>query len=276
MDQPQTAETPVCYRHPGRGTRLSCSNCGRPICVECSVDASVGQKCPECAVPEGRNRVITGRDVRRRAATRNNPVTVGIIAIAAVVFVLGILDQGLEIRLLRNFALTPDAIDSGEWYRIITSAFLHGSAYHILFNMWALWIFGGPLEREVGSGPFAALYFASAIAGGAAYLLADPTGIAVGASGAVFGLFGAWLAAAVRNRHTVAGRANLQTLVVLLGINLALPLFVPRIAWEAHVGGLVAGVVITLVWQRWAKTPVTRIATAVAVAALFALALLVL
>jgi membrane associated rhomboid family serine protease len=169
-------------------------------------------------------------------------------------------------------------VAAGEWYRVLTAALLHDPSgfMHILFNMWALSLFGPPLERDAGSGPFAALYIASAAAGGAAfYLLGDPGGVAIGASGAIFGLFGAWLAGFWRHRHTTAGRAGLNQLLLLLGINAALPLFVPQIAWQAHLGGFLAGVLITSVWAvrvRSGAGPAQRvvIAAVVGVAALLA------
>jgi len=127
---------------------------------------------------------------------------------------------------------------------------------HIGFNMYALYLFGPGLERQVGGPAFLALYLGSAAAGGAAYFLPyalEAGGLvpAVGASGAVFGLFGATLALTYRNRATAAGAAGLRQLLTLLGINLALPLIAPglNIAWQAHVGGLVAGALIAAVWS---------------------------
>ncbi len=115
------------------------------------------------------------------------------------------------------------------------------------------------------------MYLATALAGAAAYLVAGQTGVAVGASGAIFGLFGAWIGATYRQRHTPAGRALFQRLAILLAINLALPLFVSRIAWEAHVGGLVAGLLIVAAWQRLpgrdARSTNLRTASALAVGA---------
>jgi membrane associated rhomboid family serine protease len=137
---------------------------------------------------------------------------------------------------------------------------------HILFNMWALYILGPGIERQVGSAPFAGLYLASALLGSVAYV-AFNSGPAVGASGAVFGLFGAWLASAWKSRNSVAGRAQLQSIGIILGINLLLPLAVPRIAWEAHVGGLIAGFLIAFAWTQIARDERTRSAIAFGVAA---------
>lgn len=237
----EEATVTTCYRHPDRATALSCSTCGRPICVQCSRDTPVGQKCPECAAPTGRHKIITARQLNRPT-----PATQAILFVTVGIFLVGYLTGELTLR----FGLINILVLEGEWYRMITSAFLHASPFHIFFNMYALYIFGPQIERQMGSVPFAAMYFSSALAGSAAYLVSGQGGVAVGASGAIFGLFGAWIGATYRQRHTPAGRALFQRLAILLGINLALPLFVSRIAWEAHVGGLIAGLLIVAAWQR--------------------------
>lgn len=243
MDTQNTSDfTPVCYRHPDRETGLSCTECGKPICTDCSYDAAVGQKCAECARPIGRNRVITARTMRR-----NTPVVTVILAVTIVAYFAQSAVPGFEFDLIQSNA----AIRNGEWWRLVSAALLHGGIMHIGFNMYALWIFGPSLERQLGGAPFAALYVASAMAGGTAYLVfGEPNGFALGASGAIFGLFGAWLAAAYRSRHTPAGDAQFRQLLGLLALNLLLPLIIPRIAWQAHVGGLVAGGLIMLLWLR--------------------------
>ena len=244
-----TASTPHCYRHPGRETRLSCSECGRPICVECSRDAAVGQKCPECAAPVGRNRIIDARAIRHvdRAST---PVTWGLIAINVAIFLIGQLDQEAGREIFVNAAQYKPLVDDGEIWRVFTAMFLHANFPHILFNMWALYLFGPALERRFGSLPFGALYLAAGLAGGSLYHAIGRLEPAVGASGAIFGLMGALLAATYRQRHTVAGRAVFSQLMLLLLVNLSLPFLIPRIAWEAHVGGLVAGASIAAAWDK--------------------------
>lgn len=258
---------PTCYRHADRQTGLSCTTCGKPICVECSIDSAVGQKCPDDATPEGRARVITAGDIRRRS-TQVPPVTLFLLVASAVVYVLGALSPELERTIFDNGALFPALVRDGDWYRLVSSAFLHAGLYHILFNMWALWILGPGIEREVGSVPFAGLYLASAMVGSVAYVLAESSTPAVGASGAVFGLFGAWLASAWKRRSTPAGRANLQSIGIILGLNLMLPFVVEGIAWEAHVGGLLAGFAIAFAWTTWGRDVRTRSILAFAVAAL--------
>ena len=254
---------PTCYRHNDRVTGLSCSECGRPICGECSHEAAVGQRCPECAGPKNRTRVYTGRDLRR-SSFRSSPVTFTLIGISALLFVVGFGSQTVDSSLVENlalgnfvrrgdFVLVGPLVDVEPW-RVLTSAFLHANLMHILFNMYALYLFGPRLEREAGSVPFAVLYAAAAAAGGAVFLVLrdGEVAFAVGASGAVFGLFGVWLAATYRQRHTPAGRAMFNQLALLLAINAALPFIVSNIAWEAHAGGLVAGAAVGWLWGRFA------------------------
>ena len=270
----------VCYRHPDRPTRLACSECGKPICVDCSHDAAVGQKCPECAKPLGRARVIDARrTVTSSSATK---LVLGLIVVNVAIFLVGMTSRTIENELFLRGAQFNETvrvsaseiipgIAGGEWWRAVTAMFLHGSITHVLFNMWALWVFGPVLERRFGTPAFAALFLASGLAGSATYYLLGDYTPAVGASGAIFGLFGALLASAYRQRHTAAGRAVFSQLGVLLAINLALPLLVPNIAWQAHVGGLVAGAAIAFAWDNLPLTGTgaarSRVGIASAVAA---------
>ena len=276
MTQDPTTEAPVCYRHPGRHTLLQCSRCQRPICASCSIDASVGQRCPECVKAEGTQRVIpTGS---RRTASSGAPATMTFIALAVGFFVLTGFGRGLSGGIAENLAQFNVALQAGEWWRLFTPVLLHASLMHILFNMWALWVLGPQIERGVGSLPFVALYLASAAVGGAfVFFLGEPNTVAVGASGAIFGLFGVWANWAVRRRNTLYGRALLRQIGFLLFINAAIPLFVPSIAWEAHLGGLIAGFVIGELWSRISGRNTMRLRTAVgvAVAVLAVLAILV-
>lgn len=270
-EHPAESDTQVCYRHPGRETRLSCSDCGRPICPACSIDAAVGQKCPQCVGEVGRQKTI---DVRasRGVTAGIPPVTKAIIAVTALIFFLG---GGIEGYLVHNSAL----VAAGEWWRIFTTALLHASLTHILFNMWALYALGPLIERSVGSGPFIALYLAAAGMGGVAAQFFTP-GLfeAVGASGAVFGLFGVWLNLAIRRRNTAWGRSLLSQLGFILLINAALPLIFPAISWQAHLGGFITGFVIGEVWFRLQGPNAERNRTlaTLAVAALAAALVLVL
>ena len=148
------AETQYCYRHPDRETGLSCSECGRPICVDCMSTAPVGIRCPDHAA--------TGRPLSqtvkaaRPSLSSGTLVTKALIAIN-VAFYLITVAQGAGVnapggRLFDEFALFGPLVADGDWWRLITAAFLHASLLHIAFNMLALWWVGGPLEQAMGPG----------------------------------------------------------------------------------------------------------------------------
>lgn len=170
----------------------------------------------------------------------------------AVIFFLFTNYGGLGDTLVNNLAQANFLVADGEWWRIFTPVLLHAGIFHILFNMWALWILGPQIERGVGTLPFVCLYFASAGLGGAFYfVMGGPSAhVAVGASGALFGLFGIWLSWALHRRNTIQGRALLRQILFLLVLNAALPLIIVNIAWQAHLGGLIAGFVIGELWSR--------------------------
>jgi membrane associated rhomboid family serine protease len=274
VDPQPPAAVSTCYRHPDRPTRLACSECGRSICPECSRDAVVGQKCPECTTPARLTRVIPARSIRH-VGLRGTPVTWALIAVNILLYAAGALFPGFGDQVMQRAAQHPILVDRGEWWRVLSAMFLHGGVLHVLFNMYALWLFGPVLERRFGSVSFLSLYLAAGAAGGALFQVIGPDAWAVGASGAIFGLFGALLIASYRQRHTRAGAATFSQLVLLLGINLALPLFIQNIAWQAHVGGLVAGALIGAVWDRlprdkgsaWKRTAVALLVGVAAMAA---------
>lgn len=198
-------------------------------------------------------------------------MTTTLIAIAVLFYLAGSLG-GLRLQLLENFAQINFLVAEGEWWRIFTPILLHAEGLmHILFNMWALWVLGPQIERGVGKWPFLGLYLASAGMGGAFYyFLGPPNAIAVGASGAIFGLFGVWLNWAVHRRNTAMGRMLLRQIGFLLLLNAALPFILGGIAWEAHLGGLIGGFVIGEMWSRisGSRAQAQRIAVTVAVALL--------
>ncbi len=190
-----------------------------------------------------------------------------------VVDSLGIVDD-----LVQRFAQINLLIEDGEWWRIFTVVLLHGSITHILFNMWALWVLGPQIERGVGTWPFVSLFLASAGVGGVfAFYLGDMSDIAVGASGAIFGLFGIWLSWALHRRNTIQGRALLGQLIFLLLINAAIPFVFRTVSWQAHLGGLIAGFLIGEIWSRIrgpnAETMRAWVGFAVAVLAALAVAI---
>ncbi|MCC7078566.1 MAG: rhomboid family intramembrane serine protease [Acidimicrobiia bacterium] len=233
---------PSCAWHPDVEMAVRCSRCGRPICADCAISASVGFQCPACVregnTPGARRIRWQGQSTQ---AGRNGraPVTMILIGINVVAFVLT-LTAGNSID---DGALVPAAVtEGGQWWRLLTSMFLHAGLMHIAFNMFALWVLGSQLEVAIGPWWYLAVFFVAGLAGGVVYVaLAAPFAPAVGASGAVFGLFGAVGVLAWRRRHTPQGRALWRNIAVLLVINLVFTFAFPGIAWQAHVGGLVAG-----------------------------------
>jgi membrane associated rhomboid family serine protease len=227
-------EAPSCYRHPGRRTQVRCNRCDRYICADCMRDAAVGHQCVEC-VEAGAKTIRQPRTQfggRQRSATP--VVTYALIAINVLTFILQKSVAGLQSQL----TLWPPAVADGQLYRLVTSAFVHYGTTHLLLNMWALYVVGPPLEMLLGRLRFGALY-ASSLLGGSVlvYLLTLNTATA-GASGAVFGLFGA--------TFVVSKRLNLDMrwLVVVIVINLVFTFVAPRISWQGHVGGLVTGALV--------------------------------
>lgn len=240
-----SAQVPVCPRHPDRPSYVSCQRCGRPACPECQRAAAVGFQCVDC-VNETKRTTPAVRTVYGGAVASDKPVvTFAIIAACALLFVLQWVVPGDVI--FRNLAYasvfaTPDYGLFQPW-RMITSAFLHSQNFllHIVLNMYTLWIFGQALEPLLGRIRFLAVYLLSAVGGSVGYLLltpilpeGGPVGV-VGASGAIFGLFGAML---VVQRHR---GGETKQLWVLIAINGVIGFMVPQIAWQAHLGGLVTG-----------------------------------
>jgi len=246
---------PVCYRHPDRTTRISCSECGKPICPDCTHDAAVGQKCPECAAPQHRTRVVNARE-SWGFSFRTVPITFSLVVINVAIFLLGTASPDAESWLIENLSLIK-LVAPEEWWRAVTAAFLHGSFLHLGLNMYLLYLLGPQMERQVGAVAYASLYLAAAAAGGAVSALTGPlvteSGFlvtSVGASGAVFGLVGAWFSASYRHRHTPAGRAMFSQLLFFVGINALSPFLFSNIDWRAHVGGLAAGLLVHQAWMR--------------------------
>ncbi|WP_053848769.1 rhomboid family intramembrane serine protease [Streptomyces sp. NRRL B-24085] len=246
---PQAQNLPGCYRHPDRETGIRCTRCERPICPECMVSASVGFQCPECVRDGGgsgpapaaaRPRTIAGGTV-----TADPRLFTKILIAVNVAMYLAIQMQPSLLRDLALIGAWPPApfsptegVAGGEYYRLVTSMFVHEQIWHIGFNMLSLWWLGGPLEAALGRARYLALYFVSGLAGSAlAYLLATPVTQTFGASGAIFGLFGA---TAVLMRKL---NYDLRPIIALLVINLIFTFGWSSISWQAHIGGLVAGLI---------------------------------
>ncbi|KUH85859.1 MULTISPECIES: rhomboid family intramembrane serine protease [unclassified Mycobacterium] len=231
--------TPTCYRHPDRVTYVRCARCNRYICAECMRDAAVGHQCVDC-VNSGASQVRQVRTQFGGVPTAKPTVTYVLIGVNVVMFALQILVPGLQ----RELVLQSYAVADGELYRMVTSAFLHYGPAHILFNMWALYVVGPPLEAALGRLRYSSLYLLSALGGSVlVYLLSSPVAQTAGASGAVFGLFGAVF--------VVGKRLNMDVrwVVALIAINLAFTFVIPlvssqNISWQGHIGGLVTGAVI--------------------------------
>ncbi len=230
-------EVPTCYWHPNRTTQLRCTRCDRPICPDCMRTAAVGQHCLECVRAGARSVRQPRTQFGGRERSTTPVVTYALIAINVLTFVLQMAVRDLE----RQLALWPPAVADGQLYRLVTAAFLHYGPTHLLLNMWALYVVGPPLEMWLGRLRFGALYALSGLGGSVlVYLLAPLNTATAGASGAVFGLFGA--------TFVVAKRLNLdfRWVVAVIVINLVFTFVVPAvssqlISWQAHVGGLVTG-----------------------------------
>ena len=236
----QQPAAPGCYRHPDRATYVRCTRCGNPICPDCMQVASVGFQCPDCvgaaAAAIRQPTTVAGARLIDRPL-----VTYTVIGINLAVFAIQLL-VGIN-ELAVDFGMWPFgiAIDD-QWWRLLTSAFLHGSFLHIAFNMYVLFVLGPPLERILGHGRFVALYLMAAAGGSvASYAFSDIRTVSVGASGAIFGLMGALIIAGRRLR------TDIRQVLILLAINVVIGFLAPGIDWRAHLGGLVTGMVVAAV-----------------------------
>lgn len=254
------AEKMYCYRHPDRETGVSCSECGRGICPDCMVFAPVGIRCPDHAGrAQGPARVTTG--VRRAAYEGTGAlVTKVLIALNVLVF-LANLAQGSSLgqtsgsifekgALFIRSPIYPGGLAEGEWYRLITAAFLHGNLLHLAFNMVVLWFVGAPVEQALGRGRFLALYLVSGLAGSAgALIFSPPFAVTVGASGAIFGILGAALVLEWQRSYVLGGQA-----LGLIVVNLIITFAVPNISRGGHIGGLIGGALCMFALSRFGRT----------------------
>jgi len=232
----------TCYRHPDRETGVSCSNCGRPICPDCMTTTPVGMRCPECA--RDRTKVKTMRSVEEPTLTY---ILIGInVVVALGTFFSGASATGgggLGSSLLSDGSVSRGAVDSGEYWRILTAGFLHTGFLHLAFNMFGLYILGGLLEPAIGRLRFAIIYFVSLLAGSFGALLLEPTAPTVGASGAIFGLMGAAVVV-MRQRGMNPMESGLG---LWIGLNLLITFTIPNISIGGHIGGLLGGALAALV-----------------------------
>jgi membrane associated rhomboid family serine protease len=206
------------------------------------IDASVGFQCPEC-VREGNKDVRHARTPFGGALSgKGGHVSKILIGINVAVFLVQLASSGFTARfeLIGAFPPPPNqpftGVADGEYYRLLTAAFMHGGYLHIAMNMYALYLFGPPLEAALGRLRFLTVYLVAAVGGTAvSYAFSSPDQRSLGASGAVFGLLGAFF---VVNRRL--GRET-SGLLVLLAINFAFGFVAQGIDWRAHLGGLIAG-----------------------------------
>ncbi len=235
--------TNFCYRHPDRQSFILCQRCGRTICPECQTQAAVGFHCPECVrearatAPRVKPRLVTS--ARRMGKDGSPVVTYSLIGLTVAIFVL----QFVLGDIVTGALLYRPLLTAVEPWTMITSIFVHqpGSLFHVGLNMLSLFIFGRILEPAIGRWRFLALYLISGFGGSVAVLLLDPFGGVYGASGAIYGMLGAFFI--IQRR---LGGNSLQ-IVILIGLNLVIGFFVPNISWQAHVGGLVTGALVALI-----------------------------
>src|SRR5213595_1851333 len=230
-----------CYRHPDRETYISCSDCGRPICTECMTAAPVGQRCPEhSGKPRGVARMSLGVGGLSSAGGAGL-VTRTLIGINVAVYLLELATggniDGVGSQIFEKGALFGPLVGNGDWWRLITAAFLHYGPIHLGFNMFFLYWIGTPVEQYLGRARFLLVYLVSGLAGSAGALVLSPNAVTVGASGAIFGILGAALILEWLTTGRLTG--NAMTLIV---INLAFTFAVPNISAGGHIGGLVAGI----------------------------------
>ncbi|UOQ57043.1 rhomboid family intramembrane serine protease [Leucobacter allii] len=248
----------VCYRHADRHSFTLCQRCGRTICADCQNVSAVGVLCPECVRQTrpgaAKRSARTARVAGRRFAGSDAPVTYGIMIACAAVFLAQLAthyfgaDQVTRALWYAPLYSLPDAVLppglAFEPWRMATAMFAHSTGFilHILFNMYALWLFGRNLEQMIGRTAFVLLYLFAGLGGSLAvmfWVYADPTSInvpTVGASGAIFGVLAATLVA------YRAARVNITSLAVLIAINFGIGLLPGAgISWQAHLGGAIAG-----------------------------------
>ncbi|MDH6277875.1 membrane associated rhomboid family serine protease [Aurantimicrobium minutum] len=252
-----TAEVaPSCYRHPDTPTFIRCQRCERSVCVQCQVPAPVGVICPECLGQAQARAPRVGREALGGRSNQNPVVTYTLIAITALFYVLQWI-PGLDAT---SYLAYSPLYSYGEYgaigapyepWRMITSVFTHstGFVFHILLNMYTLWIFGQMLERMLGKARFITLYLASGLAGSLGVMFWAPHDtFVVGASGAIFGLMGAYLVI----QRKLGGETT--QLLVLVGINLVIG-FLPgmSVSWQAHLGGLLGGALLGFIFVQTRK-----------------------
>ena len=243
----------TCYRHPDRETGLSCSVCERPICTDCATFASVGIRCPEhSGKPQGVAKVA--KTVRKAHYEGSGAVvTRALIAINIIVYLATIATGGgisaNSGTIFEHGVLFGPFVADGDYWRLISSAFMHYGPEHLGMNMLMLWLVGTPLEERMGRGRFLLVYVTAGLAGSAGAILVSPCVLTAGASGAIFGLFGAGL---VLERQGVSLFG--AWLWAVVAINLVFTFQANNISVGGHIGGLIGGALAMLALSRLGRT----------------------
>ena len=244
----------ACFQHSDREAYVQCQRCDRSLCSACMIEAPVGFHCPVCVDQARRRRPTQWTQFGAKVGSGMPLVTYAVIIACAVVYALQLiptyLPGGAQVPNVTGLfayapAYTSSWFPSFEPWRMLTSSLLHSpsSAVHILFNMLALWFIGRVVEPAIGPLRYGLLLVLSAFGGSVAVLyLSEPLTPTVGASGAVFGLFGALF---ILLRSSGAQTGGLVALVVA---NLVIG-FIPglNISWQGHLGGLLTGVLVALI-----------------------------
>ncbi len=236
MSQGSPTSSDTCYRHPQRESFALCQRCGRTICGECQIPAAVGAQCPDCvAAAAPRAASLT----KRRTGNYRPVATYALLIVIAAVYAAQRLSGGA----VTEWLLYWPPLTMIEPWRMLTAVFVHSTSsfFHILFNGFSLYVLGTLVERLIGPARFVTLFLLAGFGGSVAVLWLAPAVAVVGASGAIFGLFGALF---VIQRSF--GGANVQLLIVL-ALNLVMGFIVPGISWQAHIGGLVVGSLVAWV-----------------------------
>jgi membrane associated rhomboid family serine protease len=253
---PPSAVEQHCYRHADRRAGVSCQRCDRPICPSCMISASVGFQCPECAKSGAKQQRLVDT-FRKQSVPQLTYALIGVnVAVFLVAMAVG-LDKvnamfGLQASPARYLVSRTSVVDvsgvaHGEWWRIFTSGFLHGSFIHLGLNMYVLYLIGGAMEPVIGRARLALVYVVSLVGGSLGALLLTPDSLTVGASGAIFGLF-AVLACLQLSRGQNPMQGGIGPTILL---NLALTFVFGfesgaggvQLSIGGHLGGLVAGAI---------------------------------
>ena len=245
LPSPPAPTIEVCYRHPNVQTRVHCTRCERPICPDCMIPAPVGFQCPEC-VEEARREFRKGPGRPFRGGIS---VTKALLVAIAIPFVIEIVVGGPRAlfepsaQLLFDLgAMAPPAVADGQFWRLFTAMFLHAGLLHVALNAYFFWLFGRVVESVYGRTWMLLIYLLSGfLASVASYAFGPVVALAVGASGAISGVFGAFIAYNYRRRDVAANAANLRMALTVIVLNAFIAVAYSSIDWRAHVGGLVAG-----------------------------------